>query len=220
MLKNILSASILSANFAHLQDEINACEKAGVDWIHIDVMDGHFVPNLTMGPFIVKTCSGITKIPLDCHLMIENPQNLIEAFAHSGASNITIHPEGNPLIRETLEKIKILGCKAGIAINPETSIELIKPLIDYVDLILVMTVYPGYSGQKFMPSMILKIAEVSSMIQKRQHQPIIEVDGGINTETIRFVKDAGANAFVSASAIFDYPQGIEAGVKSLRSLLD
>lgn len=215
-MKYILSASILSADFAHLQNEIAACEKAGVDWIHIDVMDGHFVPNLTMGPFIVETCRKITKLPLDCHLMVEKPENLVDAFIKAGASNITIHPENNPHILDTLAKIKAAGCRAGIAINPSTPVDVLEPLISFADLILVMTVNPGYSGQKFMPELIEKIAAISNLAQKCSTPPIIEVDGGINTDTISLVKEAGANAFVSASAIFHHPAGIAAGVEELR----
>lgn len=215
-MKYILSASILSADFAHLENEIAACEKAGVDWIHIDVMDGHFVPNLTMGPFIVETCRKITKLPLDCHLMIEKPENLVDAFIKAGASNITIHPENNPHILDTLARIKAAGCRAGIAINPSTPVEVIEPLMSFADLILVMTVNPGYSGQKFMPEVIEKVYAISALAQKLQTPPIIEVDGGINTDTISLVKEAGANAFVSASAIFHHPTGISAGVEELR----
>lgn len=216
---NLISASILSANFAKLQEEINACAAAGVDWVHIDVMDGHFVPNLTMGPFIVETCHKITHLPLDCHLMIEKPENLVEAFAKAGASIITIHPEGNRHAAETLQKIRTLGCKAGMAINPATPASALTPYLPMVDLILVMTVNPGYSGQKFMPEMVSKVAEVRLMTRNLDRQPILEVDGGVNAENIRSLNSAGANAFVSASSIFFHPKGIAAGVEELRASL-
>ena len=218
-MKSILSASILSANFACLNDEISACENAGVDWIHIDVMDGHFVPNLTMGPFIVEACHKMTSLPLDCHLMVEKPEKLVKAFVKAGAGNITIHPENNPVVIDTLIEIRSSGCRAGIAINPGTPTSILEPILDYADLILVMTVNPGYSGQKFMPETVAKVKEVHSMVKSMKTPPIIEVDGGVNPETIALVRDAGANAYVSASAIFHYPDGIAAGVATLRKLL-
>lgn len=219
-MKSIISASILSADFAHLAKDIQLCENAGVDWIHVDVMDGHFVPNLTMGPFIVETCRKITKLPLDCHLMVEKPERLVESFAKAGASIITVHPEGNPNTHRTLEVIKSLGCKAGIALNPGTPAETISTLIPFVDLILVMTVNPGYSGQKFIPAMAQKVSEISKLCSSLNKTPVIEVDGGINLDTISLVKESGATAFVAATSIFLNPDGISAGVHSLRQLID
>ncbi|KAF0112485.1 MAG: ribulose-phosphate 3-epimerase [Chloroflexi bacterium] len=218
-MNGIISASILSADFLNLTNEIRLCESAGVDWIHIDVMDGHFVPNLTMGPFIVEACKKITSLPLDCHLMVEKPEKFVEVFAKAGASIITIHPEGNPNSHRTLEVIKSLGCKAGIALNPGTPAGAISSLIPFADLILVMTVNPGFAGQKFIPQMADKVNEVLRLCELAGQSPVIEVDGGINPETILCAQNSGANAFVAATSIFRNPDGILAGVDSLRKLI-
>src|ERR1051325_2246435 len=157
--KYVISSSILSADFARLGEEIRTVEAAGVDWIHVDVMDGHFVPNITMGPFIVETCRRITKLPLDVHLMIENPERYIEAFAKAGASGLTVHVETCPDIVNTLKQIKSLGCWAGIVLNPETPVPELDPYLGEADLVLVMSVHPGYSGQSFISESIAKVAE-------------------------------------------------------------
>ena len=218
--KYVLSSSILSANFARLGEEIATVESAGVDWIHVDVMDGHFVPNITMGPFIVETCRRITKLPLDVHLMIEAPERYIEAFAKAGATGLTVHVETCPDIVGTLKKIKTLGCRAGAVLNPETPVGAIQPAFMEADLILVMSVHPGYSGQSFMPEAIARVSEIRKKLDAVRSSAWLEVDGGIDTQTLPKMKEAGATAFVAATAIFKNPQGPAAGVRSLRSLMD
>jgi len=217
--KYVISSSILSADFARLGEEIATVEAAGVDWIHVDVMDGHFVPNITMGPFIVQTCRRITKLPLDVHLMIENPERYIEAFAKAGASGLTVHVETCADIVGTLKKIKALGCRAGAVLNPETPVGAIQPALREADLILVMSVHPGYSGQSFMPESIARVSEVRKKLNALRSSAWLEVDGGIDVETLPEMKEAGATAFVAATAIFKNPQGPAAGVRSLRALL-
>ena len=219
MMRNIISASILSADFGNLADAIRQCEQAGCDWIHVDVMDGHFVPNITMGPFIVETCKRITSLPLDVHLMIETPEKYVEPFRKAGADRLTVHIEGNPGIRATLQRICELGARPGISLNPETPVSAIEPVIDLVDLVLVMTVHPGYSGQSFMPETAEKIGEVSAMINKKGFSPLIQVDGGITSTTLPQCMKGGANTFVAATAIFKHPAGIKAGIDELRSVM-
>ncbi len=215
----ILSASILSADFAHLADEIHQAEAAGVDWLHIDVMDGHFVPNITMGPFIVETCRRVSALPLDVHLMIEKPERYIEAFIHAGANYVSVHVEGNPNIHRTLQTIRSLGAKAGIVLNPGTPACAISALIPAVDFILVMTVNPGYSGQTFLPGTLSKISEIKALLERHQSSALIQVDGGINSATLPLAYQAGARVFVAATAIFKHPQGVQEGVKSLREAI-
>ncbi len=219
MNKYIISTSILSADFARLGEEIKAVEAAGADWIHVDVMDGHFVPNITMGPFIVKTCRRITKLPLDVHLMIENPERYIEVFAQSGATGLTVHVETCPDLSGTLKKIKALGCRAGVVLNPETPVGAIQSVLPEADLVLVLSVHPGYSGQEFIPAAIGKVSEVRVKLDAIRSSAWLEVDGGIDVETLPKMKEAGATAFVAATAIFKDPEGPAAGVRSLRNLL-
>jgi ribulose-phosphate 3-epimerase len=214
----LIAPSILSADFLHLGNQIATCEKAGADWIHVDVMDGHFVPNLTMGPFIVEHVRRGTALPVDVHLMIENPENLLEAFAKAGASHLTVHVETCPDIVGTLKTIRSLGCKAGVTLNPATPASTLAPALPYADLVLVMTVHPGYSGQSFMPDMLPKIAEVRRMLYTLGSIADLEVDGGISAVTLPQAREAGANAFVAASAIFEHPDGISGGIRALREV--
>ncbi len=216
MTELLLSSSILSADFAHLADQIKMAEDAGVDWLHIDVMDGHFVPNITMGPFIVETCRRISSLPLDVHLMIEKPENHVEAFAHAGANWISIHVENNPNVHRTLQYIRSLGCHPGVVLNPGTPASSLAALVNDVDLILAMTVNPGFSGQEFIHNMVPKIAEIRRMLDANHSSAQLEVDGGINEQTLPVVLTAGATVCVAATAIFKHPSGIAAGVRALR----
>jgi len=215
----ILAPSILSADFTRLGEQITEAEAAGADWIHVDVMDGHFVQNLTMGPFIVAACRRVTNLPLDVHLMLDHPEDLLEAFARAGASHLIVHVEACPQIAVTLRTIKSLGCRAGVTLNPSTPARDLEPALALADLVLVLTVHPGYSGQEFMTEMVPKVAEVRRRMDEIRSTAWLEADGGLTVETLPMVRDAGANAFVSASAVFQHPSGIAAGIRSLRSAI-
>lgn len=211
-----ISSSILSADFTRLGEQIQEAEQAGVDWIHVDVMDGHFVPNLTMGPFIVETCRRITRLPLDVHLMVDNPAQMVELYAEAGATCLSVQVESTPHIHRLLARIRELGCKPGVVINPGTPAQALSEVLHLADFVLVMTVNPGYSGQVFIPAVVEKIARVRQMIADRGLSTQIEVDGGITPETLPLTYRAGARIFVSATSIFKNPAGIASGVQSLR----
>ncbi|HEX5837311.1 MAG TPA: ribulose-phosphate 3-epimerase [Anaerolineales bacterium] len=217
--KYVLSTSILSADFTRLGEEIAAVQAAGADWLHVDVMDGHFVPNITMGPFIVQACRRATQLPLDVHLMIEQPERYLDAFAKAGASGLTVHVETCPDLAGTLQQIKSLGCTAGVVLNPATPVRDIEPYLGEADLVLVMSVNPGYSGQSFIPETIAKVAEVRKQLDALGSSAWLEVDGGIDVNTLPLMKEAGATAFVAATAVFKHPQGSQAGVKSLMNII-
>ena len=197
-----LAPSILSADFSKLGEEIKEVERAGADWIHVDVMDGHFVPNITMGPLVVDAIRPITDLPLDVHLMIENADQYVEAFAKAGADYITVHVEANPHLHRTLQKIRQAGAKPGVVLNPHTPVSAIEPILEEIDLVLFMTVNPGFGGQQFIPSVLKKVEELKAIIDERQLSIDIEIDGGINDETVKDAVKAGANVFVAGSAIF------------------
>src|SRR5690625_2692994 len=188
-----IAPSILSADFSNLGEEIKDVENGGADYIHVDVMDGHFVPNITIGPLIVDAIRPVTDLPLDVHLMIENPDVYIPEFARAGASIITVHQEACPHLHRTIQLIKSHGVKAGVVINPATPVEMIKETLSYVDMVLVMTVNPGFGGQSFIKETLPKIEQLAKLRQTHQYNFEIEVDGGVNVETAKLCTDAGAD---------------------------
>ena len=196
----LICPSILSADFARLGEEVAAIQAAGADWVHIDVMDGHFVPNLTIGPAVVRALRPHTTLPFDVHLMVAPVDPWLEAYREAGADVLSVHPESGPHVHRTLGRIRQLGAKAGLVLNPGTPVEALDPVIDLVDLVLVMSVNPGFGGQAFIPAMLDKIAEVRDMVRGRNID--IEVDGGITRANAADVARAGANVLVAGSAIF------------------
>jgi ribulose-phosphate 3-epimerase len=212
----VLVPSILSADFSRLGEQIAQCEAAGADWIHVDVMDGAFVPNITVGPLVVEACRRSTKLPLDVHLMIEQPERYLQAFAEAGATSMTVHVETCPHLYRTLQYIESLGVRAGVTLNPGTPAVLVEPVLQLADLVLVMTVNPGFGAQEFIPETLRKVAEIRRMLDGIGSQAWLEVDGGIAADTIQAARDAGATAFVAGNAVFHHPGGIAAGVKALR----
>ena len=208
-----IAPSILSADFGRLAEEIAAVEAAGADWIHIDVMDGHFVPNITIGPGVVASLRKTTKLPFDIHLMIENPEQYIEAFASAGSDVITVHVESTRHLHKTLTRIRELGVKAGVSLNPATPLGQIEPVLNDLDLLLIMTVNPGFGGQKFISGVLPKIKNAKEIVSYLAPHVLIEVDGGVTLDNIRSVADAGADIFVAGAAVFgseNYARTIEA----------
>ena len=206
MPKILIAPSILSADFAKLGEEIRAVERAGADWIHVDVMDGHFVPNLTVGPVVVKSIRPMTKLPLDVHLMVENPEKYIESFARAGADIITFHIESEDEAKEVIKLIRYFKKKVGVSIRPKTEIRSIEPILSMVDMVLVMTVEPGFAGQGFISDCLPKIEDLRKVFKKD-----IQVDGGINASTAADVRASGANVIVAGTAVFgtkDYASAI------------
>jgi ribulose-phosphate 3-epimerase len=211
-----IAPSILASDFGRLGQQVAEAEAAGADYIHVDVMDGHFVPNITIGPVVVKAVRGATELPLDVHLMIESPERYLDAFCAAGASNITVHVETCPHLHRTIQQIKELGCRAGVTLNPATSVCSLEQILPYVDLVLVMTVNPGFGGQRFIASMLSKIRRVRAMLDEIDSQAELEVDGGIDPETAPWVVEAGADVLVAGSAIFGAKEGIRQALVRLR----
>ena len=198
-----IAPSILSADFSKLGEEISDVEKGGAELIHVDVMDGHFVPNITIGPLVVESIRPITKLPLDVHLMIENPDQYIESFAKAGADYITVHVEACRHLHRTIQLIKSFGVKAGVVLNPATPVQLIEPIFEELDIVLLMSVNPGFGGQKFIPSVLNKIKQVRDLAKQKGVQLEIEVDGGVNEQTARLCVEAGATILVAGSAVYN-----------------
>jgi ribulose-phosphate 3-epimerase len=213
----LISASILSADFTRLGDQIAEAEQAGSDWIHIDVIDGHFAPPITMGQVVVEACRRATTLPLDVHLMVDNPDAMLQSFANAGADHIHIHIEACPDIERSLKTIRKLGCKAGLAINPDTPAATVLPYVKDADIILIMSVHPGYSGQVFIPLVLPKSAEIRRAIDASELDTMIEFDGGVDAGTLPLAMEAGGQVFVAASAVYKYPQGVSVGIQALRS---
>jgi len=213
----IIAPSILSADFAKLGEEVRAIDEAGADWIHVDVMDGHFVPNLTIGPGVVKALRPHTKKPFDVHLMISPVDPFLDAFAEAGADIITVHPEAGPHLHRTVQRVKGLGKKAGVSLNPATPAKALDYVLEDVDLVLVMSVNPGFGGQKFITSQLRKIEAIANRVAKESLDVIVEVDGGIDPETARQAVAAGATALVAGTAVFrGGPAAYAGNIKALR----
>jgi ribulose-phosphate 3-epimerase len=212
-----IAPSILSADFTRLGAQIKEAEAAGADYIHVDVMDGHFVPNITMGPMVVAAARRATLLPIDVHLMIEAPERYLAEFCRAGADILTVHVETNPHLHRTVQQIKELGCRAGVTLNPATPAASLQEIVRDIDLVLVMTVNPGFGGQAFIASMVEKVRTMRAMLDAANPAAELEVDGGIDCETAEWVVAAGADVLVAGSAVFGAAEGVAAAIESLRA---
>jgi ribulose-phosphate 3-epimerase len=211
----LIAPSILSADFSRLGSEIKAVETAGADWIHVDVMDGHFVPNLTIGPLIVEAVKRVTSLPIDVHLMIENPDKYIPAFADAGATLISVHVEASTHLNRSVQLIRECGARPGVVLNPSTPLQALEWIIENVDYVLIMSVNPGFGGQAFIKSSLDKVRKLRELIQQKKLNTLIEIDGGVNEKTISDIAAAGVDAFVAGSAIFG-SQNYQATISAFR----
>jgi len=216
----LIAPSILSADFGHLASQVQEVEAAGADWIHVDVMDGHFVPNITIGPLVAEAVNRSTDLPLDVHLMIENPDRYLGAFVDAGADRITVHQETCPHLHRTLQEIRRLGAEPAVSLNPSTPVEAIRNVIPELEMVLIMTVNPGFGGQKFIAGSLAKLARLKKLLKEENRSGMhVEVDGGIDSTTAAKVVAAGANVLVAGSAVFGHQDGAAAGVRALRRAL-
>jgi ribulose-phosphate 3-epimerase len=215
--KPLIAPSILSADFSRLAEQLAEAAEAGADWLHIDVMDGHFVPPITMGQKVTETCRKHSRLPVDVHLMVEDPDPMLESFRQAGADHIHVHIEAAPDAEKSLKAIRDLGCSAGLALNPETSADAVLPHLKSADIILVMSVHPGYSGQAFIPEVLPKVSRIRQAIDEQGLDTLIQLDGGIDADTLPLAYQAGGDVMVAGNAVFAHKGGIGAGMQALRN---